>query len=182
MKTLRTFATLINYTIVDTYLSNQLHFIFDTYLSNQLQFIFDPYLSNQLHFIFDTYPSSSLKSNERLHRKSTPIELATITEETPLPAQMDKFWACDNNKIGFQKFASNFIVYHVTKTEWCITVISGVISDNDILPARSINSQFCTDIAEVEALTLNIKASDLRIIPHIKWALATCKILNSTSR
>ena len=82
---------------------------------------------NQLHFIFDSYLSNSLKPSERLHRKSTPIELATITEETPLPAQMDKFWACDNNKIRFQKFPSNFILDHVTKTQGCITVTSGVI-------------------------------------------------------
>ena len=38
---------------------------------------------NQLHFIFDSYLSHTLKSSEHLHRKSIPIELATIKGETP---------------------------------------------------------------------------------------------------
>ena len=108
---------------------------------------------NQLHFIFDSYLSHTLKSSERLHRKSIPIELATIKGETPLPIQMDKFWACDSNKIKFQQTASDFILDQSTKSLNHFTVTSGIITDDKSFPSRSINPRYSSYIVNVEALT-----------------------------
>ena len=84
---------------------------------------------------------------------------------------MDKFWACDSNKVKFQQTASDFILDQSTKSLNHFTVTSGIITDDKSFPSRSINPRYSSYIVNVEALTLRIEESDMRIIPRIKWAL-----------
>ena len=84
---------------------------------------------------------------------------------------MDKFWACDSNMVKFQQTASHFILDQSTKSLNHFTVTSGIITDDKSFPSRPINPRYSSYIVNVEALTLRIEESDMRIIPHIKWAL-----------
>ena len=63
--------------------------------------------SSQLHVVFDSYPGQSVKELERRRRSTNvaAIELASITEDTPIPKQLDKFWTSSSNKVKLQHFA-----------------------------------------------------------------------------
>ena len=64
------------------------------------------HLANQscrIDLVFDSYIDSSIKDSERMRRaKKTPIDLHTIERHTPLPKEMDRFWASRKNKSGLQ--------------------------------------------------------------------------------
>ena len=73
------------------------------------------HLANQacrIDLVFDSYIDSSIKDSERMRRaKKTPIDLHTIERHTPLPKEMDRFWASSKNKSGLQS-----LLHHEAKT------------------------------------------------------------------
>ena len=48
---------------------------------------------NKIHVVYDSYLEGSLKECERIRRQKDcdPLELVNLTENTPLPVQMDRF-------------------------------------------------------------------------------------------
>ena len=52
------------------------------------------------HFSHDSYIELSLKEGERLRRNNPAdgIEMIGMNLDSPLPQQVEKFWACDKNK------------------------------------------------------------------------------------
>lgn len=48
---------------------------------------------NRIEFVFDSYVVGTVKVTERIRRANVrPIEINMITEETPLPVNIDTFW------------------------------------------------------------------------------------------
>jgi len=63
---------------------------------------------------FDSYMEKSLKDSECLRReRKSPIELHhEVSEETPLPREMDRFWPSSANKVKLES------LIHKEALEW----------------------------------------------------------------
>ena len=67
--------------------------------------------ANRIDFVFDTYVNSSVKDSERIRRSGkSAIEVNNLTGDTPLPAEINAFWACSSNKVKLQNFLSGYII------------------------------------------------------------------------
>ena len=50
--------------------------------------------ASRIDFVFDSYIDKTIKDSERQKRaKTSAIELSKIDRQTPLPIQMETFWA-----------------------------------------------------------------------------------------
>ena len=59
--------------------------------------------ATRIDLVFDSYKEGSVKDTERSRRSTmNPIEISMIAEDTPLPVNMDTFWASVSNKVKFQ--------------------------------------------------------------------------------
>ena len=74
--------------------------------------------NNFVHFIFDSYITSSLKGPERERRGQSTVELASISDLTKIPNQIEKFWASSENK----KNSRNTLQISCVKLQWNIIV------------------------------------------------------------
>ena len=54
--------------------------------------------------------SCSIKGPERISRGDSSLELAAIQKHTPIPQQIEKFWASSNNKVMLQEFAAKSMI------------------------------------------------------------------------
>ena len=92
---------------------------------------------------------------------------ASISSETPIPVQMEKFWGSESNKQLMQSyFCENMKVLAMKKK--VPLVLSGTIKDDISLPPQYVDVDN-ESVENVEDLTLEIEEADLRIIPHIAW-------------
>ena len=126
---------------------------------------------HSVHYILDSYCDPSLKSSERNRRNASFIKLASIDSQTPIPVQMDKFWGCDQNKVLFQQYASNFLTSNFQTYSQSEVVVSGVIHDDNSTPAKLATSE--SVVLDIPALQLRIEEADMRLIPHVHWLLST---------
>ena len=127
------------------------------------------------HFVFDSYCDNSLKGGERAMRKKAAggvIRLAQIREDTKIPQQMEKFWACSENKQKFQLFVRDFISDLAQKIQKPV-VMSGIIENDIFQPAMYINQ--LGNVTKLDELNLQLEEADLRLIPHIGWDILTFK-------
>ena len=69
---------------------------------NRLIYVYNK--STVLHFIFDSYITESWKDSTRQQRVKGLIHLASISGETPIPVQMEKFLGSERNKEMMQRF------------------------------------------------------------------------------
>ena len=59
----------------------------------------------RIDFVFDSYLEFSVKDSERKRRQSKqPVELHAISDTTPLPVDMESFWASNTNKKKLEIF------------------------------------------------------------------------------
>ena len=69
--------------------------------------------------MFDLYLRNSRKEGERKRRANIDFIVINLRNvDQPLPAEMDKFWACDGNKTRFQQFFIKWLMntYDGSKT------------------------------------------------------------------
>ena len=84
-----------------------------------------------------------------------------ISEDTPIPRQMEKFWSSASNKTNVQQLARQMVS----------TVISGCVVDDEVKPALL----FCPDQADpnqpqkIDELTSYIEEAHDRIVIHCEW-------------
>ena len=60
--------------------------------------------STRIDLVFDSYKEGSVKDTKRSRSTMKPIEISMIAEDTPLPVNMDTFWASVSNKAKLQMF------------------------------------------------------------------------------
>ena len=122
-----------------------------------------------MHIVLDSYRSDSLKGPERDRRGSASLELAKITTDTPIPKQMDKFWASSDNKVLLQNFiADEFLRISIAKNN--DIVLSGTLEDQVEKPCKRF-SRNSSEWVEIPSLKSSIEEADHRVIPHIRWCL-----------
>ena len=65
-----------------------------------------------IDLVFDSYKEGSVKDTERRSRRLTmkPIEISMIAENTPLPVNMDTFWASVSSKAKLQMFLRKCVI------------------------------------------------------------------------
>lgn len=120
--------------------------------------------TKRIDFIFDSYFSYSIKSSEHLRRtKSESINYCTISEETFVPKQEEKFWSSSHNKILLQKFIRSFI--NQTDAFARIEIICSTIND-----LQCISNSSSTESLEILQRT-DVEEADHKIIIHIKHAI-----------
>ena len=54
----------------------------------------------EIDIVYDSYLEDSIKECERIRRRSSfePLEFVNLKITTPIPVQMDRFWACGKKK------------------------------------------------------------------------------------
>lgn len=125
--------------------------------------------ANRLDIIFDSYNDRSVKDSERKRRQVTlPIELTAINRETPLPVEMDRFWASNNNKEKFQTLLHQETVKKADQTSPEMETYASYISGEQVMPCYS---SFGGSNIEVPELNIDIEEADARIIPHAMHAV-----------
>ena len=123
---------------------------------------------NQMHIIFDSYVEHSIKGAERQRREMEGcIELAEIQTGTPIPVQIDKFWASSQNKEKLQRLAKKLYLNDLTLSDQDI-VLSATIDSRDLIPSQRNR---CGGVGVVQELNSACEEANLRIIPHIQWAV-----------
>ena len=117
--------------------------------------------ASRIDFVFDSYLTGSVKDSERQRRaKTRPIEISSISNDTPLPVQMDTFWASGTNKAKLQSFLAASAQNKIGNTE---LILSGWSSDEGATLPQVIQSSQNID---PDKLVFDIEEADLRIIPH----------------
>ena len=60
--------------------------------------------TEEIDIVYDSYLDDSIKECERIRRRSScePLEFGNMKTTTPIPVQMDRFWACGSNKEAIQ--------------------------------------------------------------------------------
>ena len=64
-----------------------------------------------IHLVLDSYIEMSLKEGERMRRTdpSTGIDLIGMNRDTPIPLQLEKFWASQENKRNLQLLVRDIV-------------------------------------------------------------------------
>ena len=69
-----------------------------------------------IDLVFDSYKEGSVKDTERSRRLTMkPIEISMIAEDTPLPVNMDTFWASVSSKAKLQMFLRKCVIENAAK-------------------------------------------------------------------
>ena len=72
--------------------------------------IIDTCKTSQIDIIFDSYLEDSIKDGESVRRSQVheALEYVSLTEESPIPVELDRFWANSKNKERFQFMSRKF--------------------------------------------------------------------------
>ena len=122
--------------------------------------------ANQLDFVYDSYVEHSTKELERVRRAKLvdPLSYEKLTENTPVPVQIDRFWAANKNKEHLQILSRDYFIMSA-KLNLKI-VLSGYVNDaSGIQECVQANQGVVSNRSDLQS---NIEEADGRIIPHSK--------------
>ena len=124
----------------------------------------------RVDIVYDSYLDSSIKECERMRRRSKcqPLEFIGFTEDNPIPAQLDRFWACSKNKENLQILSRAFFKDY-SRDKSMQMFLSGYVTDSNNLHS----SEVCVNVLSELYPELNsyIGEADGRIIPHVTDAI-----------
>ena len=121
--------------------------------------------ANRIDLVFDSYNEGSVKDTERSRRSTvTPIEISIVAEDTPLPVNMDTFWASISNKAKLQALLRKFVIENAENMcPEVELVFSGFCAQSMSLPCQSQKEGCLLSLPELD---LTIEEADVRLIPH----------------
>ena len=124
----------------------------------------------RVDIVYDSYLESSIKECERMRRRSKcqPLEFIGLTEDSPIPTQLDRFWACSKNKENLQILSRTFFKDY-SRDKSMQMFLSGYVTDSNDLHS----SEVCVNgLSELyPELNSYIEEADGRIIPHVADAI-----------
>ena len=94
------------------------------------------------------------------------MDLVSICSETPVPLQLDKFWASSTNKQNLQSLVSTEAKNYSAQTSTPL-VVSGIIMNGEVLPAHRFTNGVAHSLMELKN---SIEEADYRLVPHVNWA------------
>ncbi|KAH3722039.1 hypothetical protein DPMN_064988 [Dreissena polymorpha] len=116
-----------------------------------------------IYLLLDSYVKMSLKECERLRRgdEATRIAINDMSKDTPIPQQLNKFLASDENKRNFQ-----LLVRDIVGNDVCANpmIACSVVSDNEALPATKFGNEVIPELFNW------IEEADAREVAHVEWA------------
>ena len=126
--------------------------------------------SGRVDIVIDLYLPTSIKSSERSRRqKVDPIEVTISNPLTPIPVELDQFWASSGNKQRFQQF---FINWFITNNKKCIPVYLGGGHNERLFKCLRIDST--RKIEEDKSLYNEYEEADSRLLFHITQSVQYC--------
>jgi len=126
--------------------------------------------SDYIHLVLDSYIEFSLKEGERMKRTNvTPIDIIGMNANTPIPRQLDKFWASEKNKRNLQLLVRDMVSNRAEGNP--VIIASSVVSDDEVLPGKAAGGE------EISDLHSWIEEADARLVVHVEWAVCVkqCK-------
>ncbi|KAK7086900.1 hypothetical protein SK128_000804 [Halocaridina rubra] len=73
--------------------------------------------ADRIDYIFDLYFDISIKNSERKRRETiSPTELNVVSEETPIPVQMEQFWPANRSKDNLEILVHQTAINHAQET------------------------------------------------------------------
>lgn len=122
--------------------------------------------ANRIDFVFDTYIEGSVKDSERARRcNSSPIDLNDMSPRTPLPVNMESFWASPMNKAKLQGLIREHILENPMQTADIVVSAFGL---SETKPCRGVFNDISIQLPE---LNHRIEEADVRMIPHALHAV-----------
>ncbi|KAL8619946.1 hypothetical protein ACOMHN_015228 [Nucella lapillus] len=129
--------------------------------------------SDFIHLVLDSYIELSLKEGERMRRRAdvTPIDIIGMNANTPIPRQLDKFWASEKNKQNLNLLVRDMVSNRAEGNP--VIIASSVICDDEVRPAKAAGGE------EIPDLHSWIEEADARLVVHVEWAVCVkqCKRL-----
>ena len=88
--------------------------------------------TEEIDIVYDSYLEVSIKECERIRRRSScePLEFVNMKTTTPIPVQMDRFWACGSNKEAIQEISRD-LFKSFSRNSCCRTVLGGYVTDSE---------------------------------------------------
>ena len=126
--------------------------------------------ADRIDYIFDSYFDISIKNSKRKRRETiSPIELNAVSEDTPLPVHVERFWTANRNKHNLEILLHQTAIGHARETPSSLKVfVSGFSSESVEVSCLSCCDGYCRDIPE---LCIDIEEADTQIIPHALYAV-----------
>ena len=90
--------------------------------------------------MFDSYKEGSIKDTERSRRSTMkPFEISMIADDTPLPVNMDTFWASVSNKVKLQMFLRKGVIENAANMCPEVEIMFSCFSaQNMLLPCQTL--------------------------------------------
>ena len=126
--------------------------------------------TEEIGIVYDSYLEDSIQECERIRRRNScePLEFANMKTTTPIPVQMDRFWACGSNTEALQEISWDFFK-SFSRNSCCRIVLSGYVTDSEgIKPCIEL---YQGDIQIYPDLDSTIEEADSRIIPQVQKAI-----------
>ena len=88
--------------------------------------------TEEIDLVVDSFLEDSIKECERIRRRSScePLEFVNLKTTTPIPVQMDRFWACGSNKEAILEISRDFFK-SLSRNSCCPIVFSGYVTDSE---------------------------------------------------
>ena len=120
----------------------------------------------------DSYEEGSVKDTERSRRATVkPIEISTVAEDTPIPVNMDTFWASITNKATLQALLRKWVPEKSeNKCPEVEIVFSNFYAQRMSFPCQILKEDCLMSLPELD---LNIEEADVRLTPHAMHATRT---------
>ena len=128
----------------------------------------------RIDYVFDSYHKLSPKQLERIQRqgKGIVIDINHISEEVPLPVQLNSFWGSSRNKLMLQEFIANTLIATLTatpsSTNHTFSSFSG--DEDDEMSFNCTSVQNGNQVNHPEIYCLSVEEADFRMMIHAKHA------------
>ena len=127
----------------------------------------------QIDIIYDSYLEDSIQECERIRRRCRyePLQFMNLKATSPIPVQIDCFWACGKNKEALQLLSRNLFKGMCYGKQLRI-ILSGYVTNADAM-------RLCIQVNQEATVTLrpdldsSLEQADCRIIPHVEKAALT---------
>ena len=122
--------------------------------------------ADEIHIVYDSYLENSLKGHERSRRSAEveTVEFVNLSQQSPVPVQLERFWAFSVNTVNLQSISRKFFA-EMSQSCGMTMVLSSCVTDTDGLCNCEM---FCGDAHSLKPeLNSEIKEADARLIPHI---------------
>ena len=127
--------------------------------------------STRIDLVFDSHKEGSVRDTKNSRSTMKPIEISLIAKDTPLPVNMDTFWASVSNKAKLQMFLRQGMIKNAANMYpigW--NSVQLFQSSNMLLPCQSLTEGCLMSLSELD---LTMEEADVWLVSHAIHATQT---------